>query len=67
MGYPHYREKDIDEVLQTHSVFLNVSKGQGAKKEDLLKCFGKDNSTEICLEVHQDNESITHCILTFIY
>lgn len=45
------REKDIDEVLQTHTVFLNVSKGQVAKKEDLLKAFGKDDQTEICKEI----------------
>ncbi|KFM64865.1 Ribosome maturation protein SBDS, partial [Stegodyphus mimosarum] len=44
------REKDIDEVLQTHVVFTNVSKGQVAKKEDLIKCFGRDNQTEICEE-----------------
>ncbi|XP_041977079.1 ribosome maturation protein SBDS [Aricia agestis] len=41
-------EKDIDEVLQTHTVFVNVSKGQVAKKEDLIKVFGKDDQTEIC-------------------
>ncbi|CAH1119138.1 unnamed protein product [Phaedon cochleariae] len=44
-------EKDIDEVLQTHSVFTNVSKGQVAKKEDLIKAFGKDDHTEICKEI----------------
>lgn len=44
-------EKDIDEVLQTHSVFTNVSKGQVAKKEDLIKAFGKDDQTEICKEI----------------
>lgn len=43
-----FREKDIDEVLQTHSVFTNVSKGQVAKKEDLVSAFGKDDQTEIC-------------------
>ena len=32
-------EKDIDEVLQSHTVFLNVSKGQVAKKDDLVKAF----------------------------
>ena len=42
------REKDIDEVLQTHSVFVNVSKGQVAKKEDLMKAFETDNQTEVC-------------------
>ena len=32
-------EKDIDEVLQSHTVFANVSKGEVAKKADLVKCF----------------------------
>jgi len=44
-------EKDIDEVLQTHTVFLNVSKGSVAKKEDLMKAFGIDDQTEICKEI----------------
>lgn len=47
----HYREKDLDEVLQTHSVFVNVSKGQVAKKDDLTKAFGTDDLTEICKQV----------------
>lgn len=46
-----FREKDLDEVLQTHSVFVNVSKGQVAKKEDLSKAFGTDDLTEICKQV----------------
>ena len=37
-------EKDIDEVLQSHTVFLNVSKGQVAKKEDLVKAFESSDS-----------------------
>uniref|UniRef100_A0A8C7YBY6 SBDS ribosome maturation factor n=1 Tax=Oryzias sinensis TaxID=183150 RepID=A0A8C7YBY6_9TELE len=41
-------EKDLDEVLQTPSVFMNVSKGQTAKKDDLLKAFGTEDQTEIC-------------------
>ncbi|XP_017773436.1 PREDICTED: ribosome maturation protein SBDS [Nicrophorus vespilloides] len=49
-------EKDIDEVLQTHTVFTNVSKGQVAKKEDLVKAFGKDDQTEICKEILQKGE-----------
>ncbi|KAL4223944.1 hypothetical protein ACF0H5_017403 [Mactra antiquata] len=44
-------ETDIDEVLQTHTVFTNVSKGEVAKAVDLKKIFGKDNQTEICLEI----------------
>ena len=45
------REKDIDEVLQTHTVFTNVSKGQGAKREDLVKAFSTEDQTEICRQV----------------
>lgn len=41
----------MDEVLQTHSVFVNVSKGQVAKKDDLTKAFGTDDLTEICKQV----------------
>ena len=44
-------EKDIDEVLQTHTVFTNVSKGQGAKREDLQKAFSTEDQTEICKQV----------------
>lgn len=44
-------EKDIDEVLQTHTVFTNVSKGQVAKKEDLIKAFNSNDQTEICKEI----------------
>lgn len=47
------REKDIDEVLQTHTVFLNVSKGQVAKRDDLVAVFGTDDQTEICKKVDQ--------------
>uniref|UniRef100_A0A4W3IEN2 Ribosome maturation protein SBDS n=1 Tax=Callorhinchus milii TaxID=7868 RepID=A0A4W3IEN2_CALMI len=46
-----YSEKDLDEVLQTHTVFTNVSKGQVAKKEDYVKAFGVDNQTEVCKQI----------------
>lgn len=46
------REKDLDEVLQTNTVFVNVSKGQVAKKEDLSNSFGTDDLTEICKQVN---------------
>lgn len=45
------REKDIDEVLQSHSVFSNVSKGQLAKKEDLKAAFGTEDTLQCCLAV----------------
>lgn len=32
-------------------MFTNVSKGQVAKKEDIIKAFGTDNHTEICREI----------------
>ena len=45
-------ELDIDEVLQIHSVFLNVSKGQVANTEDLRKCFKTDVIDDILKEVN---------------
>ena len=51
VSFHHFSETDIDEVLQTHTVFLNVSKGEVAKAKDLKAVFGTDNQSEICLEV----------------
>ncbi|XP_054155469.1 ribosome maturation protein SBDS-like [Oppia nitens] len=51
VSYRQKVEKDIDEVLQTPMVFTNVSKGQTAKKEDLLKAFGTDDHMKACLEI----------------
>ncbi|KAL6833832.1 SBDS protein C-terminal domain-containing protein [Trichoderma sp. SZMC 28015] len=50
-------ETDLDNVLQIPNVFLNVSKGQTAPKEDLEKAFGKGKSTdEIVLEILKKGE-----------
>lgn len=50
-------ETDIDEVLQIPNVFLNVSKGQTAPKEDLAKAFGKDKPlNDIVLEILNKGE-----------
>jgi ribosome maturation protein SDO1 len=50
-------EDNLDEVLQIPSVFLNVSKGATAPREDLDKAFGKDKSTDdIVLEILQKGE-----------
>lgn len=46
------REKDLDEVLQTHTVFSNVSKGVLAKSKDLIQVFGTDDEDKVCLEVN---------------
>ena len=35
---------------------MNVSKGQVAKKEDLVKVFGTENQTEICKEILKKGE-----------
>ncbi|KAM7398919.1 hypothetical protein PAMP_018223 [Pampus punctatissimus] len=51
MSWRSGAEKDLDEVMQTHSVFVNVSKGQVAKKDDLCKAFGTDDLTEICKQI----------------
>lgn len=32
-------------------MFLNVSKGSVAKREDLIKSFGTDDQTDICKEI----------------
>lgn len=47
----NFSETDLDEVLQIHSVFLNVSKGQVASKEDLKKCFKHDDIDKVIQEV----------------
>ena len=60
------REKDLDEVLQSHTVYSNVSKGVLAKSKELIAAFGTDDQTKICLEVSQcvqfvnDNEVLFH-------
>jgi ribosome maturation protein SDO1 len=56
ISYRDQSEKDIDEVLQTQTVFTNVSKGQTAKKEDLIKCFGTDDHLKVCLEILSKGE-----------
>ena len=58
-------ETDIDEVLQSHRVFLNVSKGIVAKNDDLV-AFGHTNEEKACLEVHSNHQTIFQHIL-FIF
>ncbi|XP_022850309.1 ribosome maturation protein SBDS-like [Olea europaea var. sylvestris] len=50
------REKDLDEVLQSHTVYSNVSKGVLAKSKDLLTAFGTDDQEKICLEILDEGE-----------
>ncbi|KAK7479969.1 hypothetical protein BaRGS_00028796 [Batillaria attramentaria] len=49
-------ETDIDEVLQTPAVFVNVSKGEFAKSEDLKKIFDTDDQKAICLQILKKGE-----------
>ncbi|KAK2659350.1 hypothetical protein Ddye_005883 [Dipteronia dyeriana] len=49
-------EKDLDEVLQSQTVYSNVSKGVLAKSKDLIKAFGTDDQTKICLEILDKGE-----------
>ncbi|KAJ2909631.1 hypothetical protein GGI21_001692 [Coemansia aciculifera] len=49
-------EKDIDEVLQIHQVYVNVSKGQVAKTEELRKCFNTEDVDEVIKEVLMKGE-----------
>lgn len=50
-------ETDLDNVLQIPNVFLNVSKGQTAPKEDLEKAFGKGKAVDdIILEILKKGE-----------
>ncbi|KAI4307190.1 hypothetical protein L6164_030403 [Bauhinia variegata] len=49
-------EKDLDEVLQSHVVYSNVSKGILAKSKDLIAAFGTDDQTNICLEILKKGE-----------
>ena len=46
-------ETDLDEVLQVENVFINVSKGQLASKDDLQKAFGTSEVPEVIREILQ--------------
>jgi len=49
-------ERDLDEVLQVHNVFLNVSKGVVAKREDLKSAFGSDDIDKVIPEILEHGE-----------
>ncbi|XP_078447513.1 sequence-specific DNA binding transcription factor [Wolffia australiana] len=49
-------EKDLDEVLQSQTVYSNVSKGVLAKSKDLIAAFGTDDQSKICLEIMEKGE-----------
>ena len=49
-------EKDLDEVVQTTTIFSNVSKGILAKHEDLQKVFGTMDEDKICRIILAEGE-----------
>lgn len=53
---PYFSEQDIDGVLRSHKVFLNVSKRQMAKNTDLMAAFDTDNFNVICKEIMEKGE-----------
>jgi len=72
-------ETDVNEVLHTHEVFSNVSKGQLAKDEDLKRAFDSTDREQICLTIlakgelqvsekerHKDQETMFRDIATII-
>ena len=63
--YTH-SEKDLDEVLQSTSVFHNVSKGVAAKDKDLQAAFGTTDHTAICLEILARGE-LQVCVRAFLW
>ncbi|KAF7306461.1 Shwachman-bodian-diamond syndrome protein [Mycena indigotica] len=49
-------ETSLDDVLQIANVFINVSKGEVAKTNDLQKAFGKSDVNEIVKEILKKGE-----------
>ncbi|KIY45286.1 Shwachman-Bodian-diamond syndrome protein [Fistulina hepatica ATCC 64428] len=49
-------ETSLDDVLQISNVFVNVSKGELAKVNDLKKAFGKTDTEEIVKEILKKGE-----------
>ena len=57
MEYRSGAETDLDNVLQIHSVFLSVSKGQTAPAQDLAKAFGpKTLLDDVIVEILKKGE-----------
>lgn len=51
----------MDEVLQSQTVYSNVSKGVLAKSKDLQAAFGMDDQSKICLEVSEGQFLLHKC------
>ena len=49
-------EKDIDSVLQTTAIYLNVSKGIVAKEVDVKRVFGTSDEEKVCRLILEKGE-----------
>ncbi|RPA77813.1 Shwachman-Bodian-diamond syndrome protein [Ascobolus immersus RN42] len=56
MEYRTGVESDLDEVLQIHQIFTNVSKGQVAPHADIQKAYPGKSQDEIILEILKKGE-----------
>jgi len=56
LAYRSGYEKDVDNVLQSTQIYLNVSKGVVAKDEDLIEAFGTKDHAAICEVILQKGE-----------
>jgi ribosome maturation protein SDO1 len=54
-------EKNLDDVLQISNVFVNVSKGEVAKSNDIQKAFGTSDIDTVVAEVDHRHHA---CIST---
>ena len=59
------REKNLEEVLQTETVFTNVSRGEVAKGADLKNIFKTDDHTKVCIEVRHSGIAKPNSLQTF--
>ncbi len=51
-----FSETNLDEVLQSRAIFINVSKGQVAKSDAVEKCFGTADADAILKEILRRGE-----------
>jgi ribosome maturation protein SDO1 len=56
LNYRNGIEKDLDEVLQSRQIFLNVSKGDVAKRDDLIAAFGTDDEDTLSALILEQGE-----------
>ena len=56
LEYRRKLETNLDEVLQSPHIFLNVSKGQQAPSAEVTKAFGKASHDDIVLEILDKGE-----------